>query len=291
MKTTALAIIVVIALTCAANAQNEFGPDAGNGTMTGDYNTADGYAALTNNTTGFNNTADGAFTLFNNTSGWDNTANGCFALFSNTNGNFDTANGVAALYNNLTGYFNTADGADALYNNLAGNGNTANGNGALFNTTGNGNIALGFEAGNKLTTGDNNIDIGNDGVAAEANTIRIGTTGTQTNTFIAGISGVTVPNAANPVVVDSVSGQLGTVDISTLVGPTGATGAQGPAGPQGAAGVNGVNGVGFVPGAYLYLPTTTAVPAGFTKIGTKTDFITDLHGHIQVLKMYVYQKH
>ena len=35
---------------------------------------------------------------------------------------------------------------------------------------------LGVRAGHNLTTGDNNIDIGNDGVAAEANTIRIGTT-------------------------------------------------------------------------------------------------------------------
>src|SRR5207248_6215481 len=38
------------------------------------------------------------------------------------------------------------------------------------------------------TTGDNNIDIGNVGVADEGNTIRIGTQGTQTKTFIAGVS-------------------------------------------------------------------------------------------------------
>jgi hypothetical protein len=42
-----------------------------------------------------------------------------------------------------------------------------------------------------LTTGDNNIDIGNRGVADEANTIRIGTGGTHMTTFIAGISGKT----------------------------------------------------------------------------------------------------
>ena len=40
-----------------------------------------------------------------------------------------------------------------------------------------------------LTTGSNNIDIANKGVSAEASTIRIGTAGTQTNTYIAGISG------------------------------------------------------------------------------------------------------
>ena len=47
---------------------------------------------------------------------------------------------------------------------------------------------MGAEAGVNLTTGDNNIDIGNQGVRDESNTIRVGTQGTQTKTFIAGIS-------------------------------------------------------------------------------------------------------
>ncbi len=47
---------------------------------------------------------------------------------------------------------------------------------------------MGAKAGVNLTTGDNNIDIGNPGVRDESNTIRIGTQGTQTKTFIAGIS-------------------------------------------------------------------------------------------------------
>jgi len=85
---------------------------------------------------------------------------------------------------------------------------------------------MGSQAGSNLTTDDNNIDIANSGVAAESNTIRIGTVGTQTNTFIAGISGVTVPNAANPVFVDSVTqpfppgedtGGVGVKTKSTLV--------------------------------------------------------------------------
>src|SRR5262249_44858050 len=62
-----------------------------------------------------------------------------------------------------------------------------------------------------LTTGDNNIDIGNEGVADESNTIRIGGDtgfGLQTATFIAGISGTAV--VGDPVVVDA-NGQLGTV--------------------------------------------------------------------------------
>ncbi len=286
MKNTALFTFALMALTCVANAQpNEFGPDAGNGTMTGVGNTANGWCALFSNTSGGLNTANGTSALFFNTTGSGNVANGPQALLYNTTGNVNTANGASALYSNTTGYGNVANGICALFLNTTGNNNMANGSSALgSNTTGSNNIGLGNEAGYYLTNGDNNIDIGNEGIAAESGTIRIGTTGTHTNTFIAGISGVTVPNAAKPVVVDSVSGQLGTVDISTLVGPTGATGAQGPAG------ISGVNGIGFVPGAYLYLPSTTAAPTGFTKIGTKTDLITDLHGHTKTLKINVYQK-
>ena len=60
--------------------------------------------------------------------------------------------------------------------------------------------------GGNLTIGDSNIDIGNAGVAAEANTIRVGTQGNQRRAFIAGISGTAV--TGSPVVVNA-SGQLG----------------------------------------------------------------------------------
>src|SRR5262249_19708583 len=60
-----------------------------------------------------------------------------------------------------------------------------------------------------LTTGKNNIDIGNAGMAAESNKIRIGTTGIQKATFIAGISGVTVPSGVGVIV--GTDGKLGTV--------------------------------------------------------------------------------
>jgi len=72
-------------------------------------------------------------------------------------------------------------------------------------TTGGTNIALGFSAGSALTTGSNNIDIGNVGVAAESSTIRIGTQGTQTATFIAGIHGAVVTGVAVKV---NAAGQL-----------------------------------------------------------------------------------
>jgi hypothetical protein len=65
---------------------------------------------------------------------------------------------------------------------------------------------LGFNAGGNLTIGNNNIDIGNVGVAAEANTVRVGTQGTHRRAFVAGISGSAV--TGSPVVVNA-SGQLG----------------------------------------------------------------------------------
>jgi hypothetical protein len=180
---------------------------------TGDDNTANGFNALVFNTTGVGNTATGADALFRNRTGSRNTANGLGALNSNTTGSSNTANGVTALELNTTGRFNTANGAIALLSNTTGNANTANGAQTLLNnTTGSSNIALGFAAGSALTTGSNNIDIDNDGVAAEANTIRIGTQGTQTATFMAGISG-TVLGGGVAVRVNA-NGQLGTVGSS-----------------------------------------------------------------------------
>jgi hypothetical protein len=79
----------------------------------------------------------------------------------------------------------------------------------LNNTTGSFNIALGAGAGGNLTAGSNNIDIANRGVAGESGTIRIGITERHTNTFIAGISGITVAGGVG-VIIDS-DGHLGTV--------------------------------------------------------------------------------
>jgi hypothetical protein len=70
---------------------------------------------------------------------------------------------------------------------------------------------LGSGAGSNLTAGSNNIDIGNAGVAGEGRTIRIGTQGTQTKTFVAGIFGTGVSGSA--VKVNS-SGQLGVAPSS-----------------------------------------------------------------------------
>jgi hypothetical protein len=194
---------------------------------TGVENTANGFEALYSNTTGGDNTANGAGALYSNT-GYNNTANGASALFFNTTGGRNTANGAGALYSNTggsdntangffallftTGSENTANGSAALQSNTTGSDNTANGFDALFfNTTGSYNIALGFQAGLNLTTGSNNIDIGNTGVGADSSTIRIGTQGTQTKTFVAGITGAAVTGAAVKV---NAAGQLGTAPSS-----------------------------------------------------------------------------
>ena len=177
---------------------------------TGYNNTANGNNALYSNTTGGNNTAIGESALSSNTFGAGNTASGFDALATNTTGNLNTASGLNALANNTTGVQNTANGEQALALNTTGSNNTASGVNALFgNTTGGGNIALGVDAGRDLTTGNDNIYIGNTGIASESGTIRIGTAGTQTATFIAGIREVPLCHGLSLAVGITADGQLG----------------------------------------------------------------------------------
>jgi hypothetical protein len=179
-------------------ANNTFlGRNAGNFTMTGDQNTGVGHNVLSSNTTGFNNTATG-----NN------------ALVTNDAGSHNTASGSGALFGNTTGTHNTATGSGALLSNVLGSGNTASGAGALGSATGESNIGIGNFAGSNLTTGSNDICIGNSGVAGESSVIRIGTVGTQTATFVAGINATGVTGV--PVLVSS-SGQLGVASSSRCV--------------------------------------------------------------------------
>jgi Chaperone of endosialidase len=202
---------------------------------TGIGNTANGAFALETNATGSFNTATGIGALLFNSTGNDNTAVGTSALGSATDSN-NTAVGYQALGGLSSGDNNTATGANALHfqigsNNTAdgfnalgggnmfsgvGDANTAIGAGALGQVgppfgSGSGNTALGSGAGGNLTSGDNNIYVGNPGASTESGTVRIGSAGTQTQTFIAGISGATVTGTA---VVVSSSGQLGVAPSS-----------------------------------------------------------------------------
>ena len=161
-------------------------------------------------TTGSLNTANGSSALASNTTGDNNTATGSGALYNNITGNFNTAIGVAALTFSTTGYSNTATGAFALDQNTTGSSNTAIGDNALArNLTGSSNIALGITAGAALTTGDNNIDIGNGSLAGESSRIRIGTEGTQTATYIAGIRQAPLANGTALAVGITADGQMG----------------------------------------------------------------------------------
>ena len=192
----------------------------------GDGETAIGYWALHSNTTGGGNVAVGILALYSNTIGFSNVSIGSSTLVNNTTGNYNTALGDTALTFSTTGSYNTALGAKAIAFNSTGHDNAAVGYGALNKnttgidnvavgsnaaatlTTGSNNIVLGFFAGSALTTGSNNIEIGHaGGSAGESGTIRIGTPGTQTATYVAGIRDVAL-GGLQPLGVNA-AGQLG----------------------------------------------------------------------------------
>ncbi len=182
---------------------------------TGSQNVGVGENALSSNTTGGGNTATGTGALESNTTGSDNTAFGLSALANNSTGTSNTAIGRLALVGNTTGSSNTAVGEGALsaVSGTISRNNTAVGANALLNNAGELNIGLGLNAGHLATTGDDNIFIANNGMAADDKVIKIGTQGTQTSTFIAGISGATPGGAGVAVLIDG-SGQLGTISSS-----------------------------------------------------------------------------
>jgi trimeric autotransporter adhesin len=127
----------------------------------------------------------------------DNTAYGTDALGKVTTGSYNSAFGYGTLYSDTAGSYNTATGYDALY----------------INTTGGNNIGIGASAGIDNPVGSSyNIDIGSEGSSSDSDTIRIGTPGTQTSFYAAGVDGVTVSSGVE-VFINS-SGQLGTVNSS-----------------------------------------------------------------------------
>ena len=160
------------------------------------------------------NTILGDNALLNVTAGDPfNVAIGSEALKNFTSGSVNVAVGDSALENSTSGSLNAAIGGGALFNFDTGNNNTAIGAEALWKLeAGGSNIAVGANAGTNLTHGDSNIYIGNSGTQGENKKIRIGTTGSQTAAYIAGISGATIPTGV-PVIVDT-TGHLGTTTSS-----------------------------------------------------------------------------
>jgi len=203
----------VPALQFSNNGSNNFsaGLAALPSNTTGISDTAVGNLALGNNTTGSGNTGSGWSALGSNRSGSDNTATGFTALLNNSSGVGNTGTGASALGNNTTGSSNTASGYFSLASLKVGDNNTATGFQALDQTTGSNNIAMGYQAGYNVTTASNNIHIGSLGTTIDSGAIRIGTTGTHTSAYIAGIRSTTTgSNDAVPVLIDS-NGQLGTI--------------------------------------------------------------------------------
>jgi len=182
---------------------------------TGTENSAFGYGSLYSNTTGNRNNASGEGALYSNTTASDNNAMGVNALTDNTTGSLNNAVGNFAMEYSTTGNNNNAVGYGALLHNTTGSDNSAQGYEALASSTsGNLNIGVGYKAGFSQTTGSQNIYLGNSGVAAESNVIRIGSSSgvsTQTAAFIAGISGNVQTGGA---VVVTASGQLGVASSS-----------------------------------------------------------------------------
>ena len=195
----------------SGNANTAVGVEALTDNGTGNNNTALGLEALWANTTGDNNTAAGYQALLYNSTGGNSTALGYQALLNNSTGNNNTAAGYQALYNtNASG--NTAVGYSALYNDTTGGSNTAVGTGTLGAiSTGVSNVAVGYQAGAKLTTERNNVSIANPGVAGESGSIRIGSAGSQTATFIAGVVDSRVTGSA---VFITSTGRLGVLASS-----------------------------------------------------------------------------
>jgi hypothetical protein len=209
-------------------ANSAFGFQTLNNIRTGSQNTAVGYRALLSNQDDGGNTAIGANAMSQGAGGGANSAVGAQALYENSSGSYNTAVGLSALYENTSGSYNTVSGALALPGNTTGSNNSAFGFGAMdqntngaenvaignfalsSNRSGSHNIAVGYESG-QFISGSNNIDIGSGGAANENGIVRIGTPGTQTTVYIAGIESTKV--TGNAVYVTS-SGKLGVLASS-----------------------------------------------------------------------------
>ena len=211
------------------------GKDALLHNTTGGFNVGIGSGALASNTTGSFNMAVGTQALTKSTASF-NLAIGFRVGFMNTTGRHLTGIGAAALQENTTASFNTAIGAAALQKNTTGENNTAIGAGALNQNNGDQNVAIGEDAminatlafsntvvgslaGTNIVTGVSDTYIGAfvQAAADENFTVRIAD---NLNTipgaacFIGGITGNVGANFTSTVVIDPLTGQLGTVGSS-----------------------------------------------------------------------------
>jgi len=140
-------------------------------------------------------------------------------LLEVTDSNINTIIGNNAGNSSISGAHNTGLGASNLLALTSGSKNCALGVGALEAvTSGASNIGIGYDAGSTLTTGSNNIYIGQitGASATEADTTRIGNSGSTAACYILGIGGVDVASTANVVVEND--DQLGTAVLAAGAG-------------------------------------------------------------------------
>lgn len=150
------------------------------------------------------------------TSANDTTALGKLAAAAISSGQENTFIGYESGVHYTTGSNSTAIGAFSMFSAIGGaSNNTTLGYSSLYNLAGigTGNISIGSNSSTAYTTTEsNNIIVGNIGVIADSGKIRIGTNGTHTATYIAGIDGVNVGSVAK--VVTLASDQLGTATLT-----------------------------------------------------------------------------
>lgn len=158
----------------------------------------------------------GVATLDSLTSGDFNVCLGNSAGTALTSGGQNCAIGQGALIACSTASSNTSIGTNTLFTCTGGTNTAVGANAGDSITSGTGNIFLGFNGGGSCTTTDsNNIIIGNVGTSGDNARIRIGTNGTHTTNFQAGIAGVTPGGTNELVTVDTSTDQLGGLTYAT----------------------------------------------------------------------------
>jgi hypothetical protein len=167
-----------------------------------------GYTNLGGGTTSANNTAIGAFAGQSLTTGNSNTLIGYQSGSNVATGSSNVSVGVANII-----------GASDTYQTILGAGCGSTGS---YNTY-IGYAASGSSSGNSAS-GNSNINIGSVGPNSNGGIIEIGTPGTHTKFFAAGIEGVTVSNK-NYVTINTSTGQLGSVaSVTSSISLTGDSG-------------------------------------------------------------------
>lgn len=179
------------------------GINASNFTHTGLFGSAFGNDVLSSLTTGASNSGFGNGALSECTEGANNSCFGYVSGFNIIDGGGNCGYGDGSILNLTSGDNNIAIGGDSLSNLVTGDNNICVGDASGFSYTG---------------AESSNICVGNSGIIAESNTIRVGTSGAgvgqQNRFFAAGIRGITTGvNDAIAVLIDS-AGQLGTVSSS-----------------------------------------------------------------------------